>query len=336
MAHPAAPGSDLVSPVDYDTQNAANKLVHVGARTNGLPTGTAGVESLVMKAYDLVARGVLRRSIIFDAISTVQGTRLSNNGAVVQFNLVGDLDDDPTSAALLEDYDVLPTPMKSWGSSVTVNEYGRVVTQTALFRGTTAIPFDPIAAERVARNAAATMERLAFNALIASGGITNTGTAGGAVTDVTVAGKPSDTFRAALTSFKTNNVEPFANGRYLAVVSPAGENALRKETDAAGWRYWQANSGQVDAIANGYVGTYEGFDVSVSNIPGLSTLGGLFIGQDALGKAFSAAPGFGPNPSIELSPVVDRLRRFVSVGWYWLGGYGRFRSEAVLSGNPAG
>ena len=112
MAHPAAPGSDLVSPVDYDTQNAANKLVHVGARTNGLPTGTAGVESLVMKAYDLVARGVLRRSIIFDAISTVQGTRLSNNGAVVQFNLVGDLDDDPTSAALLEDYDVLPTPMK--------------------------------------------------------------------------------------------------------------------------------------------------------------------------------------------------------------------------------
>lgn len=55
MAHPSAPGSDFVSPVDYDTQNAANKLVHVGARSSGLPSGSGGVESLVTKAYDLVA-----------------------------------------------------------------------------------------------------------------------------------------------------------------------------------------------------------------------------------------------------------------------------------------
>ena len=251
------------------------------------------------------------------------------------FNVVGDLTDDPSTAALLEDYDVIPTPMASWSSNVVLNEYGRVVTQTALFRGTSMIAFDPIAAERVARNASATIERLAYNALVASGGITNSGSAGGAVTDVTVAGKPSDTFRAALQSFKTNNVEPLSNGRYLAVVSPAAENALRKETDAAGWRYWQANSDQIDAIRNGYVGTYEGFDVVVSNITGLSSLGGLFLGKDALAKGVSAAPGFSAMPQIEVSPVVDRLRRFTSVGWYWLGGYARFRAEAVLSGNPA-
>ena len=335
MAHPSAPGSDFVSPVDYDTQNAANKLVHVGARSSGLPSDSGGVESLVTKAYDLVAHKVLRRDIVFDAISTVQATRLSHAGAVVQFNVVGDLTDDPSTAALLEDYDVIPTPMASWSSNVVLNEYGRVVTQTALFRGTSMIAFDPIAAERVARNASATIERLAYNALVASGGITNSGSAGGAVTDVTVAGKPSDTFRAALQSFKTNNVEPLSNGRYLAVVSPAAENALRKETDAAGWRYWQANSDQIDAIRNGYVGTYEGFDVVVSNITGLSSLGGLFLGKDALAKGVSAAPGFSAMPQIEVSPVVDRLRRFTSVGWYWLGGYARFRAEAVLSGNPA-
>lgn len=224
MAHPSAPGSDFVSPVDYDTQNAANKLVHVGARSSGLPSGSGGVESLVTKAYDLVAHKVLRRDIVFDAISTVQATRLSHAGAVVQFNVVGDLTDDPSTAALLEDYDVIPTPMASWSSNVVLNEYGRVVTQTALFRGTSMIAFDPIAAERVARNASATIERLAYNALVASGGITNSGSAGGAVTDVTVAGQPSNTFRAALQSFKTNNVEPLSNGRYLAVVSPAAEN----------------------------------------------------------------------------------------------------------------
>lgn len=335
MAHPAAPGSDFVSPVDYDTQNASNKLMHVGARTNGLPTGTSGVEGLVTKAYDLVAHKTLRRGIVFDGIATVQATRQSHVGAVVGFTLVNDLDDDPSTALLLEDYDVLPTTLKSWGVNVALSEYGRVVTKTALLRGTAMIPFDPIAAERVSRNALATIERAAFNALIASGGVKNDGTAGGAVVDVTVATKPSDTFRAALTSFKTNNVEPLSNGRYLAVVSPAAENALRKETDAAGWRYWQANSDQVDAIRNGYVGTYEGFDVVTSNINGLSTLGAVFIGKDALAKATSAAPGFSANPVVEVAPVVDRLRRFTSVGWYWLGGYGRFRAEAVLSGNPA-
>ena len=334
MAHPAAPGSDFVSPVDYDTQNAANKLVHVGARANGLPTGTAGLEFLVTKSYDLVAHQILRRKLVFDGIATKGATSQSHQGAVVQFNLVGDLDDDPATALLLEDYDVLPTPLTGFSSTVSVAEMGRAVTSTKLFRGTTMIPFDPVAAERVSRNAAATLERAAFNALIASGGVKNDGTAGGAVVDVTVAGKPSDTVRAALTSFKTNNVEPLiGDERYLAVFSPAAENALRKETDAAGWRYWQANSGQTDAIRNGYVGTYEGFDIVVSNIPGLAAKGCVFMGKDALAKAYSAAPGFGPDAKVDVSPVVDRLRRFTSVGWYWLGGYGRFRAEAVLTGN---
>ena len=41
-------GSDHVSPVS-DAQDPSTKLTHVGARTNGLPTGTAGVESLVTR-----------------------------------------------------------------------------------------------------------------------------------------------------------------------------------------------------------------------------------------------------------------------------------------------
>ena len=329
-----AQSSDQVAPVTA-SQIPVGKLVHVGARSSGLPSGSNLLDSLVTKAYDLAAQKVMRRQIVFDMVSTVQPTNQSHPGAVVGFNVVNDLDDDPSTAALAEDYDVLPTPLTSWDSNVILNEYGRVVSRTQLFKGVSMVPFDPVIAERVARNAVATIERLAFSSLIASGGITNTGGAGGAVTDVTVNDSPSDTLRAALQKFKENNVAPLSNGRYLAVLDPAAETALRKEADAAGWRYWQANDPNAPGIINGFVGSYEGFDIVTSNITGLSTLGGVFVGKDALAKAFPIVPGFSGGPQIVVSPVVDKLKRFASVGWYWLGGYARFRAEAVLTGDCA-
>jgi hypothetical protein len=38
----------------------------------------------------------------------------------------------------------------------------------------------------------------------------------------------------------------------------------------------------------------------------------------------------GPQPQVILGLVVDKLQRFVPVGWYWLGGFGRFREEAIV------
>lgn len=338
MAFPNAQASDHVSPVS-DAQNPATKLTHVGARdAAGLPTGTTGVESLVTRAYNLAAAAQYRRNLLWDAFATVEPTRLSHNGAVVQFNFVNDLDDDPANAELAEDYDVLPTQLKSWKTELTMKEYGKVVTTTALLRGTSMIPVDPIAAERVGRNAASVIDRLAFAPLLLAGGVNNDGTAGAAPVDVTVANKPSDTLRAASQKFKEKDVPPFADGLYKAVMSPAAEVALRKEADAAGWRYWQINqeeNGGTGSIAMGYVGEYEGFRIHVSNTPGLAAKGAVFLGQDGLAKAYSNAPGFGSSPQVIISPVVDRLRRFASVGWYHLVGYGRFRAEAVLTGNPA-
>jgi N4-gp56 family major capsid protein len=328
--------SEHVSPVDKVTQEAKNALTHVGALSNGLPSGSDSLQSLVTRAYNLAAMQTLRRELVWDRFATVQASRLSHNGAVVQFNFVDDLDDDPTKAELSEDYDVLPTPLKSWPTNVTMKEYGRAVTTTALLRGTSMIPVDPIAAERVGRNAGSVIDRLAFAPLIAAGGITNAGTAGGAPVDVSVASSPSDTLRAASQKFKEDDVAPFANGMYTAIMTPACETALRKEADAAGWRYWQINqeeSGGTGDIARGAVGAYEGFNIIVANTPGLEAVGAVFLGNEALAKAYSSAPGFGANPGVVVSPVVDRLKRFASVGWYHLVGYSRFRAEAVLVGD---
>lgn len=327
--------SDHVSPVS-DAQNPATHLTRSGSVAGALPTGTDNVQSLVTRAYNLAAAQQFRRSLVWDRFATVQASRLSHNGAIVQFNFVNDLDDDPANALIAEDYDVLPTPLKSWKTDVAMREYGKVVTTTALLRGTSMIPVDPVAAERVGRNAGSVIDRAAFAPLIAAGGVNNNGTAGGAPVDVSVPDNPSDTLRAASQKFKENDVAPFSNGMYVAVMTPACETALRKEADAAGWRYWQIGqspAGGTGEIATGMVGAYEGFQIITANTPGLDAVGAVFLGAEALAKAYSTAPGFSANPQVVVSPVVDRLKRFASVGWYHLVGYSRYRAEAVLTGD---
>lgn len=336
-ADPPAGGSDNFSPVTA-AQDPTTKLIRSGAVGGGLPSGTDNVQSLITRAYNLAAEAPYRRKLLWDAFAHKQATQLSHDGAVVQFNFVSDLDDDPANAILLEDYDVLPSKLTSWFTDVTMREYGKAVTTTALVRGTSMIPVDPIAAARVARSAAGVIDRMAFAPLLASGGIKNDGTAGGAVVDVTVDGSPSDTLRAAAQQFKEDEVDPFPDGKYVAVMSPACETALKKEADAAGWRYWQIHqeeNGGTGSIAAGYVGEYEGFRIHVATTPGLEAKGAVFLAPEALAKAHSTAPGFGANPQIIVAPPVDRLRRFASVGWYHLVGYSRFRAEAVLTGDLA-
>jgi hypothetical protein len=55
----------------------------------------------------------------------------------------------------------------------------------------------------------------------------------------------------------------------------------------------------------------------------------IFLGRQALAKAWSMTDGNGPDPRVGPGPVVDALRRFVPVGWYYLAGYARFREASI-------
>lgn len=330
------PASNNVSPLTADDQASLTGtfgLNRVGSRTNGLPTGTDSLQSLVTTGYNLMAYRNLRRRIAFADAATVRPTNQTHQGAVIQLNLVDDLDDDPALALINEEYDVVPGRIKSYKSSIILQEWGRVITTTALLRGTSMMAVDPIAAERVGRNMAGVFDRRALAVLLAAGGITKAGAAGGVPNAVTAAsGKPSDALRGISEYFKANDVEPFANGRYRIVMTPQAETLLRKEAAADGWRYWQINQnaggGESGSILNGYVGTYEGFDIQVANTPGLGTYQCVAMGNEGLALGMATAPGFGA-PSVVVSPVVDRLKRFASVGWYFLGDFARFRAEAT-------
>lgn len=340
FATPPAPGSDNVSPVTA-SQDPAAHLTHAGLQAGtGLPTvGDSFASAYVTKAYELLARQPLRDALIFDQFATVRLSGQTHRGAVVQVSLVPDLSDDPAEALLQEDYDVLPTPLKSRVGETRLKEYGKVITSTEMVHATSMIPVDPVAAERLGRNAGATLDRLAFAALTGPAVLSAAPTAASSLTKPeevpNVAGKPTETLLAVSEAFQGSNVAPFAGGYYGAIISPAMATAIRKEAAAVGWRYWQAENGMAPngEIGTGGISTYEGFRFFVSN---RVTDDAIFFGQDALLKTFPSAPGFGAYPQVVVSPVVDRLRRFASIGWKWIGGYERFVHEAVLVGKGFG
>ena len=339
---PAAPASLFNSPVD-DTN--IGLLSDVGARISGgaqAANAAGGVDwasNLVTTAYDLVLGMAYRDALVFDQFATKRPTSQTHNGAVVSFPLANDLADDVAGATLTEDYDVLPSEFKTAHVTVGMGEYGRVVTRTNLLRGTSMLPFDPTAAERIARNAVSTMDRLALAATYAAGGVSASkdpavfGTAGGVPTAVTpVAGHPTQTLQAIAQQFQEKDVEFFSNGLYAAVISPAEETKMRQESDAAGWRYFQINQdagGGTGSIARRVLGAYENFLFIVNNR--LTAGKSIYLGADALAKVYPQVPGFGPAPQVSVAPVIDKLRRFMTVGWLWTGGYGRYKAEAVVT-----
>jgi len=98
-----------------------------------------------------------------------------------------------------------------------------------------------------------------------------------------------------------------------------------------------------DMIYNGEIGAFEGIRfvesaraplfANASNGSGsagtIDVYGTLVMGRQALAKAHSITDGNGPLPKIVRGPITDSLERFRPIGWYWLGGYGRFREASL-------
>jgi len=290
----------------------------------------------VTKAYDLAVYPELRPQLIFDQFATVRATRLTHRGGSVRFSFVDDITDQTTP--LLENIDVDSVSMSSKALSVSMDEYGTAVTTTNLLRGTSMIPIDPLVAERVGYNAGKSMDRIAKTALDVASVTYDDAT----TTSITEIGSSSTYLNSYLLQegvslLEEANVRPFMSEAYVLVVSPKQAQHLKAENTNQGWRYVTSrNEGAaMNSIYRGEIGMYEGVRIVVNNNLGASTTGYL-MGAEALAKVHSDAPGFGPQPRVVVSPVVDKLRRFASIGWYHLVGYSVFRPEALIRVNTAG
>ncbi len=327
------PGSNQNGPLAAPYLSPGEIVTAAGPLSNNAPAPVVDItlgSQFVTKAYDLAIYPALRPELIFDQFATVRATRLTHRGASVRFSFVNDIPEQVTP--LLENIDVDSVSLSSKALSVAMDEYGTAVTTTALLRGTSMIPIDPLVAERVGYNAGISIDTLARTALDAA-----TVTYDDASTD-TISQIGSSTsylnsylLQEAVAELQSNNVRPLRGGQYVAVVSPYQAQHLKSDTSDTGWRYTVARNegGAGNSIFMGEIGTYEGVRIIVNNH--LTSNGMAYVmGAEALAKTYSDAPGFGPNPRVVVSPVVDKLRRFASVGWYHLVGYSIFRADALV------
>lgn len=300
-------------------------------------TASLGIEQT---AYDRMAYFALRPQLYFDAMADVQPTAQAMPGSAVIFTQFADLS--VASTALNESVDVDAVALSDATVTVTLVEYGNAAITTAKLRGTSFITVDPVVANVIGYNAGVSIDTVARDVLKAG---TNVRYATGGTTDPTARNtiEPGDTLtavdvRRALADLRGANVAPFGT-YYNAIIHPDVSFDLRGETGAAAWRDPHTYS-QPNEIWTGEVGAFEGFRFLESpRAPLFSDAGSsttltdvyrtMFMGRQALAKAYSTTDGNGAMPRVVPSPVVDHLRRFVGIGWYWLGGYGIFRQASI-------
>lgn len=299
-----------------------------------------GDVSIDQAAYDRLMYFALRPSLYFDQVADVRPTRQAMPGTSVVFTIATDLA--VASTAIDQSTDVDAVRIADSQVTLTLAEYGNVVKTTALLRGTSYIAVDPVVANLIGYNAGRSLDTIAADTLKAG---SNVRYATGGTTDPTARNtvEPNDTLtaadvRRALADLRGANVMPFGN-LYAAYIHPDVSYDLRGETGAAAWRDPHTYS-QPEQIWTGEIGAFEGFRfVETPTAPVFADAGSsttltdvyatLFLGRQALAKAHSITDGNGPLPTVVPSPITDNLRRFVGMGWYWLGAYGRFREASL-------
>jgi N4-gp56 family major capsid protein len=291
-------------------------------------------------AWELRAYYALRPELYYDAVADIKPTNQSMVGNAVKFVIQSDLATQSTS--INESTDITPLVLADTTVTLNLAEYGAAVLTSALLRGTSFVPLDPVVANVVGFNAGKSLDTIALAQL--QGGTTvaySTGTGAAPSGRSTVT--PSNTFgavdaRLARAVLVRNNV-PSIGGLYCGFMHPDVAYDFRGQTGSSSWRDPHTYS-QPGEIWSGEIGAFEGtryvetprtpiFADAGSSTTLTDVYGTLILGRQALAKAYSASDGNGPLPRVAPGPITDYLRRWVPMGWYWLGAYGIFRQQAL-------
>jgi N4-gp56 family major capsid protein len=298
--------------------------------------------SVDQAAFDRLAYFALRSELLFDAAADVMPTQQAMPGSSVTFTIFNDLA--AATATLTESSDVTPVAMSDSQVTVTLAEYGNAVLTTAKLRGTSFLDVDTVAANVVGYNAGISIDSVVRDVLAGGSNVIygSKNTAPAARNEV----QANDTIaandvRRVTAQLRGANVPTF-NGLYMAFIHPDVSYDLRSETGAAAWRDPHVYV-DTDMIYNGEIGAFEGVrfietpraKVFENASDGSGSTGTIDVycthvmGRQALAKAHSIVDGNGPLPRVVRGPIVDTLERFQPIGWYWLGGYGRFREASL-------
>jgi len=290
-------------------------------------------------AFDRLAYFALRSELLFDQAADVQPVAQAMPGTGVTFTIFNDIS--AATSTLNEVTDVTPTALSDSQKTVTLYEYGNAVVTTAKLRGTAFLDVDAAAANVIGYNAGDSMDQV-VSAVLAAGD--NVAYSGGKASRISLAVADvlsANDVRKQVAALRKANVPTF-NGSYIGFIHPDVSYDFRTATDAAAWRT-PANYVDPTGIYNGEIGLFESVRfietpraplfANAFNGAGAAGTGDsyatLIMGRQALAKAFSTQDGNGAMPKVVRGNVTDLLMRLMPIGWYWLGGYGRFREASL-------
>ena len=298
----------------------------------GSLTGTSDISNLVKTAYDQYVRMALRSIPVMRAIADVKPVQQAMPGSSVVFSIYSDLAQ--ATSTLTETSDVSSIALGNPNQvTVTLNEYGSAVTTTKKLNLTSFNDVDSALADIIAYNSADSIDAVVASVLTGGSNVIYAGTSGATSTNtitstdvMTVAA-----IREAVTELRTNKAVPRINDLYAAYLHPRQAADLRAESGTGGF---QALTQYVDRtpFVAGAVGVIEGaFVIETPRVPfaantqspAVNVYKAIVAGREALAEAQ------GQDISTVIGPEIDALRRFRTIGWYYMGGFARLREAAL-------
>ncbi|MCP4336376.1 MAG: N4-gp56 family major capsid protein [Mycoplasma sp.] len=296
------------------------------------PTQVSSVSS-VQAAYDRFAYFALREQLYFDNCADIRSTSQDKPGSSVTFTVYADLA--PAITPLSETADVDAVEITDSQVTVTLDEYGNAALTTARVRGESYLNVDEDVANIVGFNAGQSLDRLARPVLFGGTNVQFSGqTTQAAITatDLLTAAM----IREGVAKLRGRNVIPI-DSHFKGFLHPDVRVDLQAETGEAAWNAPAIRNEGAQRVWLGLVGNFAGTDwIEAPSCPILADAGAstvdvyqsVIVGRQSLAKAYSRTVS-SELPGTVIGPVVDKLKRFRPVGWYWLGGYGRFREASL-------
>lgn len=323
-----------------------------------IPTG--GMSPAIQTAYAQEALMPFKMALVFGDAAKEKVWSLDDGdpmpGKEVTFSLFSHMT--PRTAALPATSDPTAQDLSLSQKTVTLVEYGNVVTRAAKVKATSFLDVDEDIVLEIAYNAATSIDLIARAAFDAETGATYVSYAlGSAVaSQKPTSGLTWTLVRKAFNKLFRNSVPPprtLASGEMLygAIIHPDTLHDLRAATGAGTWR---APKEYIDAseLRTGEMGANEGFYFQVTGHARVQVKAGAactatgysgssdvytsyFYGYQAVGKAngnvgnYVEDDGTNGEFSVVISGPHDKLKRFKSVGWKSLCGYGAVRTKAL-------
>jgi len=270
----------------------------------------------------------LRSIPVMRSLADVKPVQQAMPGSSVVFSIYSDLAQ--ATSTLTETTDVSSIALGNPNQvTVTLNEYGSAVTTTKKLNLTSFNDVDSALADIIAYNAADSIDAVVAAVLTGGSNVIYAGTATTTNTITSAMTISTSDIRQAVVELRTNKALPRIGELYAAYLHPRQSADLRAESGTGGFQELTKYVERTPFTA-GAVGVLEGaFIVETPRVPFAANSGSVNVYKAVVAGREALAEAMGQNISTVIGPEIDALRRFRTIGWYYMGGFNRLREAAL-------